>query len=239
MLEVLGVVCGDAETSLAASVRALGGPRSTIGMCLFCDAKGEDIDGRESSAPGMIESCIAIAREVEVDARRASGRDGWRRTVFIGGGIFVVELGRRLGSCPEGSEVPILLDPDSDLARKAERYERGEGGEVDIEGWKRGSAEGVMGKEDEDEVGDRGTAIDGVRGKSAVSGLSPPSLFLRSSSSRFFCSSSCVCILRRIASCSIISSASSLVIRTIPSTRLPTLLGSLVPPVPVPDPFVA
>ena len=45
-----------------------------------------------------------------------------------------------------------------------------------------------------------------------------------SSSSRFRCSSSCVRRLCRIASCNIISSASSLVMRTIPSTRRPIIL---------------
>lgn len=59
--------------------------------------------------------------------------------------------------------------------RKAEKKERGEGGEVDVEGWRRGNTGAVMG--DDDEVDNLGMG-DGVADDVGVTGsetMSPPS----------------------------------------------------------------
>ena len=118
-------------------------------------------------------------------------------------------------------------------ARKAEKNERDEGGEVGVDGCNRGRTGAVIGDDEVDVGGDvdiRGIDLDEAA-SFVASGFATPAFF-RSSSSRFVCSSSCVCKLCRMASCNIILSASSLVILIIPSTRLPTLLCSPVPAVP-------
>ena len=121
--------------------------------------------------------------------------------------------------------------------RKAEKKDRGEGGEVDVADWRRGNAGAVIGEDEEvDNLGTGEGAADdvGVTGSEVASPAGDEAFFFRSSSSRFTRSSSCVCKLCRIASCNIISSASSLVILTIPSTRLPIRLCSPPPPAPAP-----
>jgi hypothetical protein len=105
-------------------------------------ASGEEIDGRdESSAPGMMESCIAAWRFAEVVwLRRGSGREGWRRTTGVGGWRLLAELGRRFccGVCGVGGGMLFREDVEPERERKAEKKEREAGGEVDVEGCSRG-----------------------------------------------------------------------------------------------------
>ena len=99
----------------------------------------------------------------------------------------------------KGGVVPVRLEPDPDRARKAEKNERGEGGEVDIDCCGRGRTGAVIGDEAADPGGDvdiRGTDCEGeeASGVTVVSPLLVP-FFFRSSSSRFLRSSSSVCKL--------------------------------------------
>lgn len=161
-----------------------------------------------------------------------------------------VELGRRVsglcgeGGVVEGGVVPLRLEPDPERARKAEKKDRGEGGEVDIDGCSRGRTGPRTGEDDDDigaEVGGCATEHE-VEAASPVAAVSAAVLadpfFFCSSSSLFCLSSSSVCKLWRMASCNIISSASSRVILINPSTLLPTLLCSPIPCNALPDPFV-
>jgi hypothetical protein len=116
----------------------------------------------------------------------------------------------------------VREEPLPERARKAAKNERGEGGDVDVDCCRRGNTGAVMGDEvDNLGAGEDADEVVGVTGSEPVSVPLDEPFFFRSSSSRFVRSSSCVCKLCRIASCNIISSASSLVILTIPSTRLP------------------
>ena len=117
---------------------------------------------------------------------------------------MLVELGRRVslrgeGGVVEGGVVPLRLEPEPDRARKAEKKERGEGGEVDMDCCNRGRTGAVIGDEEVDPGGDvdiRGTDCEdeGASGVTIVSPLLVP-FFFRSSSSRFRRSSSSVCKL--------------------------------------------
>ena len=152
-----------------------------------------------------------------------------------------MEEGRRGWECGfVGGEVPVREEPLPERVRKAAKNERGEGGEVDVDCWRRGNPGAVIGEVDEVDnfaVGDGADEV-GVTGCEDVSVPCDVAFFFRSSSSRLVRSSSCDCKLCRIASCNIISSASSLVILTIPSTRLPTRLCSFTCPcVPAVTPY--
>ena len=122
-----------------------------------------------------------MARDAEVDASRESGREGCRRTVRGSGLRFVVELGRREAAsrgCVIGG------DPDPDLVLKAEKNDRGEGGEVDVDGCKRGRVVVIIGDDDVEVLG-RGDEAVGASLAIAAFVVSSAAAFFRSSSSRF------------------------------------------------------
>ena len=76
-LDVLVLVCGDVELSARTSFSG-----GSLSMVTVCEAKGDEIDGleevgmRASSALGTTDSCIAVARDADVEERRLSGREG-------------------------------------------------------------------------------------------------------------------------------------------------------------------
>jgi hypothetical protein len=142
-----------------------------------------------------MESCIAVAikdseavGEVD-DVRRESGNEGCRRTALTGGYKLFVELGRRVVAEKAG-EVgdvgdPLRLDAELDLALKAFKNDRGEGGEVDIDCCSLGKFGAAVGDPRANafaEVDDAGRLVDCRL--FASSGFSAAAFF-RSSSSRF------------------------------------------------------
>jgi hypothetical protein len=71
--EVLTLVFGGVELSPVPA----GVCTSTLGTLTAWLARGEEMEGRESSSPGMMDSCIAVARNADVEEEsNASGRDG-------------------------------------------------------------------------------------------------------------------------------------------------------------------
>ena len=102
----------------------------------------------------------------------------------------------------DGGVVPLRLEPDPERARKAEKNDLGEGGDVDVDCCGRGRTGGVIGEEEVDPGGDvdiRGTEREEEEVTSPVAAVVSVApvvpFFFCSSSSRFRCSSSSVCKL--------------------------------------------
>ena len=73
LLFVLTLVAGGDDSGSSCGSSSSGDDSTwTVGTVTFC-ANGDEIDGRVSSSPGMVESCIIVESDADVVM---SGKDG-------------------------------------------------------------------------------------------------------------------------------------------------------------------